>query len=57
MDEEVDELRSQIKKLQETLEQETLAKVDLQNQMQSLKEDMAFRKKMYEEVRIRLYNY
>ena len=50
MEEEVEELRAQVKKLQEMLEQETLLKVDFKNQNQSLKEDMLFRKKIYEEV-------
>ncbi len=51
MEEELDDLRTQVKKLQETLEQETLLKVDLKNQIQSLKEDSVFRRKVYEEVR------
>lgn len=50
LEDELEDMRSQIKKLQDTLEQETLTKVDFQNQIQSLKEDTAFRKKMYEEV-------
>lgn len=46
----MDDLRTQLKKIQDTLERETLSKVDLQNQIQSLREDLAFKKKVYEEV-------
>ena len=35
--------------MKESLEAETLSKVDLQNSIQSLKEELAFRKKVYEE--------
>lgn len=48
---ELDELRSTLDALKETLEGETLSKVDLQNSIQSLKEELAFKKKVYEEVR------
>ena len=50
LEEELDELRSRLKEIQEALERETLAKVDLQNQIQSLREDMAFKRKVYDEV-------
>jgi chromosome segregation ATPase len=46
---EVAELQAQIVSLRESMEAETLSKVDLQNNMQSLKEELAFRKKVYEE--------
>ena len=51
MEDELDDLRTEVKRLRELLEQETLLKVDLKNQIQSLKEDSVFRKKVYEEVR------
>lgn len=47
---EVAELQAQIASLRESVEAETLSKVDLQNNIQSLKEELAFRKKVYEEV-------
>lgn len=50
LEEEVEELRAQVIELRETLEKETLSKVDLQNQIQSIKEELSFRKKVYEEV-------
>ena len=46
---ELDKLRSTLDSARETLEAETLGKVDLQNNIQSLKEELAFRK-VYEEV-------
>ena len=46
----MEDLRAQLEGVKETLEVETLGKVDLQNNMQSLKEELAFRKKVYEEV-------
>ncbi len=48
---ELDEIRSTVDAMKETLEAETLGKVDLQNNIQSLREELAFRKKVYEEVR------
>ena len=48
---ELEELRSTLEAMKESLEAETLSKVDLQNSIQSLKEELAFRKKVYEEVR------
>ena len=50
LEDEVEELRSRLKETQESLERETLAKVDLQNQIQSLREELAFKKKVYDEV-------
>lgn len=44
------ELQAQVASLRESVESETLGKVDLQNNLQSLKEELAFRKKVYEEV-------
>ena len=44
------DLQAQITSLRESMEAETLSKVDLQNNIQSLKEELAFRKKVYEEV-------
>ena len=48
---ELEELRSTLETMKESLEAETLSKVDLQNSIQSLREELAFRKKVYEEVR------
>ena len=53
VEEEVEELRIQLKKQMKNLEAEVLSKVDLQNQIQSLREDMAFKKKLYDEVQQR----
>lgn len=47
---EADELRSNVEELKSALEVETLSKVDYQNNVQSLNEELAFRKKVYEEV-------
>ena len=44
------DLHAQMASLRESMEAETLGKVDLQNHIQSLKEELAFRKKVYEEV-------
>lgn len=43
-------MQAQIASLRESMEAETLSKVDLQNNIQSLKEELAFRKKVYDEV-------
>ena len=51
LEDEMEEIRVQMHELRESLEKETLSKVDLQNQNQSLKEELAFKKKVYEEVR------
>lgn len=48
-DAEIEELRANIEELRTLLETETLCKVDLQNNLQSLNEELAFRKKVYEE--------
>ena len=50
-DAEIEELRTNIEELRCLLENETLCKVDLQNNLQSLNEELSFRKKIYEEVR------
>ncbi len=50
-DAEIDELRANIEELRSLLESETLCKVDFQNNLQSLNEELSFRKKVYEEVR------
>ena len=49
-DTEIEELRANIEELRSLLENETLCKVDLQNNLQSLNEELSFRKKIYEEV-------
>lgn len=49
-DAEIYELRANIEELRTLLENETLCKVDLQNNLQSLNEELSFRKKIYEEV-------
>ena len=51
LEEEVEELSAQLKSLRDSLEQETLSKVDLQNNIQSLKEKLAFDRRIHEEVR------
>lgn len=51
LQDEVAELKDNIEELRAALESETLAKVDYQNNLQSVTEDLAFRKKVYEEVR------
>ena len=50
LEEEVEELTAQLKSLRDSLEQETLSKVDLQNNLQSLKEKLAFDRRIHEEV-------
>ena len=49
-DEEIEELRANVEELRSLLESETLSKVDYQNNLQSLNEELSFRKKVYEEV-------
>ncbi len=46
------EMRGTIEEIRATLESETLSKVDYQNNVQSLNEELAFRKKVYEEASI-----
>lgn len=48
-DAEIEELRANIDELRSLLEDETLCKVDLQNNLQSLNEELSFRRKIYEE--------
>lgn len=55
----VGELESENKELQDTLdsakynlEQETLTRVDLQNQVQSLREELNFKRNVYDKVRL-----
>ena len=50
LEQEVEELKANLEGVKAQLESETLGKVDLQNNIQSLREDLAFKKKMYEEV-------
>ena len=50
-DDEIEELRANVEELRSLLENETLCKVDYQNNLQSLNEELSFRKKVYEEVR------
>lgn len=47
---ELADLRDSYESTQASLEAETLSKVDLQNKCQSLKEELVFNKKLYEEV-------
>ncbi len=49
-DAEIEELRANVEELRSLLEAETLCKVDYQNNLQSLNEELSFRKKIYEEV-------
>jgi hypothetical protein len=46
----VEEFGTDLEMLRSLLENETLSRVDLQNNLQSLKEDLCFRERMYEEV-------
>lgn len=48
---ELAEMRGGYDSMKSSLESETLSKVDLQNNIQSLKEEMAFRQKVHDEVR------
>ena len=50
METEVNELRGTVDELKAALEAETLSKVNYQNNVQSLNEELAFRKKVYDEV-------
>ena len=50
LEQDLEETKSALDNVKSQLEAETLSKVDLQNNIQSLKEDLAFKKKMYEEV-------
>ena len=50
LEQELEELKASMESLKSQLETETLSKVDLQNNIQSLREELAFKKKMYEEV-------
>ena len=50
LEQELEELKANLEGVKGQLEAETLSKVDLQNNIQSLREDLAFKKKMYEEV-------
>ena len=50
LEQELEEVKATLDGVKAQLEAETLSKVDLQNNIQSLREDMAFKKKMYEEV-------
>lgn len=49
LEQELEELKANLEGVKGQLEAETLSKVDLQNNIQSLREDLAFKKKMYEE--------
>ena len=48
-------MRATIEELRTLLENETLCKVDYQNNLQSLNEELSFRKKVYEEVSLALH--
>lgn len=50
LEQELEELKTTTESVKSQLEAETLSKVDLQNNIQSLREELAFKKKMYEEV-------
>ena len=50
----MEEITAQMKSLRESLEQETLSKVDLQNRIQSLREELAFKSRVHEEVGLSL---
>ena len=47
---EIGELKERIEDLQDSFNKETLNKVALQNEIQTLKEEAAFNKKMHDEV-------
>ncbi len=46
----------QLQKIKKQLEEETLARVDLENKNQSLKEDLQFKSQLYEKVRHRVHD-
>ena len=48
---EVASLERQLAALRKQLEEETLLRVDLENRIQSLKEELAFKSQVYEQVR------
>lgn len=50
LEQELEGIKATLEGVKAQLESETLSKVDLQNNIQSLREDLAFKKKMYEEV-------
>ena len=50
MEGERDDLRGNVEDLRAALESETLQKVDYQNHVQSLKEEMEFKAKIHDEV-------
>lgn len=50
LEQELEELKANLEGVKNQLESETLSKVDLQNNIQSLREELAFKKKMYDEV-------
>lgn len=50
LEQELEEIKATLEGVKAQLESETLTKVDLQNNIQSLREELAFKKKMYEEV-------
>ena len=56
LEQELEELKATLEGVKAQLESETLGKVDLQNNIQSLREELAFKKKMYEEVHSYIYH-
>lgn len=44
------DLRKQLENAQKQLEDETVLRVDLENRLQSLREELAFNKQLYEQV-------
>ena len=49
---EYDALVKAMAQLKKSLEDETIARVDLENRMQSLREDLAFKAQIHEQVRL-----